>query len=302
MRNFTTALFIILSTLFFISCDKKIDKKDAWNIGLSPCAARPPYAAQCPVNGPYAALSTSERTLKGLVLVDIQTKQTWQHPSWSTFGSMGPICTDKSGNSYVAPVPVINVLDNSPETQNHIYTVNGQTALMTKLMELPFQHLPNEQNPYGLVGLHYDCHADILFASSILGSDKTNENGVIFIIDPIKKVVLDKLESVDAMGMAIAGVTGQKRLYFGSCRISNVYSIEISAENTFIGEPKFEFSLDMLGPRGDDKARKLIFKEDGTLLIKGISFEYNLAAPTEKLETNYLFQYDRSKQTWTYLN
>jgi len=299
MKTFQLVSIFFAFTLLFIACDKKIKKKDAWNIGLTQCATRPPYAAKSPVNGPYAALSTSERTLKGLVLIDIKSKQTWQHPSWSKFGSMGPITTDKSGNSYIAPVPVINVLENKPETQNYIYTVNGQTGIMSKLLELPITHPPSEENPYGLVGLHYDCHADILFASSIMGSDRNNEQGVIYIIDPVEKTIIDQLQSTDAMGMAVAGVSGEKRLYFGSCRNSNIYSIEISANNKFIGEPKMELSLDMLGPRGDDKARKLVFKQDGSLVVKGVSFEYNLAAPTEKLETNYIFVFDRVNQQWT---
>lgn len=286
----------------FISCVDRIDEKEARFIGLNPCAARPPYTAGCPVTGPNAALSTSERTLKGLVLVDVLTKETWQHPSWSRFGSMGPIATDKSGNSFVAPVPVINNLENKPETQNYLYMVNAVTAEMTKLMELPPSHPPGNENPYGLVGLHFDCHSDKLFAASIMGSDRMHENGVIYLIDPYTKSILDKLESTDAMGMAVCGISGQKRLYFGSCRTSDIYSVEVDANHHFTGKPQIEFSLDMLGPRGDDKARKLIFKPDGTLLVKGVSFEYNLTAPTEKLETNYLFSYSRSQKKWFWLS
>jgi len=34
------------------------------------------------------------------------------------------------------------------------------------------------------------------------------------------------------------------------------------------------------------------------MVVKGISFDYNLTAPTEKLETNFVFIYDRSIKKW----
>jgi hypothetical protein len=284
--------------VFFCSCDKKIDKKDAWTIGLTPCAARPAYVANCPLNTPTAALSTSEKRIKGLVLVDVKTGETWQHESWRKFGSMGPICTDKLGNTFVGPVPVINILENKPEKQNILYKVDGSSGIMKPFIDLPFETLPGDENPYGILGLHYDCHANLVIVSTVLGSDRKTERGKIFIVDPEKEEILDKLENQDVMGMAICGVNGEKRLYFGSTRTSDIYSIEMSKNNTFIGKPRIECNLDMLGPRGDDKARKIVFKQDGSMAIKGISFDYNLTAPTEKLETNYLFLYDRSTKKW----
>jgi len=280
------------------SCDSKIKKKDAWGIGLTPCAARPSYVANSPLNTPTAALSTSEKRIKGLVMVDIKTGKTWQHESWTRFGSMGPICTDKLGNTFVGPVPVINILENKPEKQNILYKVDGRTGVMKPFIELPYESLPGDENPYGILGLHYDCHANLVIVSSVLGSDRINERGTIFIVDPEKEVIIDQLDNYDAMGLSICGVNGEKRLYFGSSRTSDIYSIEVSKNHTFIGEPRIECSLDMLGPRGDDKARKIGFKQDGTMVVKGISFDYNLTAPTEKLETNFVFIYDRSIKKW----
>lgn len=294
---------IIIGLLFMINaCNSKIEKKDSYGIGLKPCAGEPAYISKTPINKSFAALTTSEKRVKGIALIDIKTQQIWQHPSWSKFGSMGPICTDEKGNTYVASVPVINILDNKLEKQNTIYQINSSTGEMAEFFKLPISELSGVTNPYGIVGLHYDCHAGYLFASSVLGSKKESEEGVIYSLDITNKAVNDKLENIDAMGMALSGLTGQKRLYFGKCRRSEIYSIEVSKEGKYRGEPKFEFSLDMLGPRGDDIARKITFNSDGVMIIKGVSFDYNLTAPTEKLETTYNFIYDRNTEKWIFLS
>lgn len=293
-------LLWMLAILTIHSCQKKVEKKEAWTIGLWPCNAMPPYSRNTGLDPAFSALSTSEKKKTGLVLINVKTLQTWQHPSWSQFGSFGPIASDEFGNSFIAPVPVINVLSNKPNEQNVIYKVNGQTAEMSKWVDLPFDSVSKDQNPYGLVGLHYDCHGHVLFASTLMGSDAMVENGRIFIINTTDGEVLDELKNIDAIGIGVCGVSGEKRLYYGAARTSNIYSIEISKDNKFMGEPRLEIEMDMLGPRGDDKARKISFMKDGTMMVKGVAFDFNLTAPTEKLESTYLFDYDRGQSKWIY--
>jgi len=294
-----TSLLILAGICLCVAgCENKIEKKDAWSTGLSACSGRPVYIDKSSINPKYAALSTSEKKIKGLALIDVTTHQYWQHPSWSKYGTLGPIATDKYGNSYIAPVPVINILSNIPDEQNTLYRVDGVSGEMKTFLTLPMTNKSTEENPYGLIGLHYDCHAEVLFASSIMGSEMNTENGTIYIVNVEEPSIIDQLDHIDALGMAVSGTTGEKRLYFGSCRQSDIYSIEIGKNSHFIGKPQLEFSLDMLGPRGDDKARKIIFKSDGEMIIKGIAFDYNLTAPTEKLESEYSFIYDRALKKW----
>jgi hypothetical protein len=297
--------FYMAVSIGITSCGEKMDEDEVLQIGVTPCQRQPGFLAGTGLNTKRSALSTSEGKIKGLVLVqlpenpsDTSGRKTWQHPSWKNFGWMGPITTDEQGNAYTAPIPVINVLDNPPGKQNIVYIVNSQTAVMTALANLPGADSTAKENVFGILGLYYDCHAKKLYASSVAGSDRITEKGVIYLLDPQNGEVLDKLTGMDAMGLCTGGVTGTKRLYFGSSRTADVYSVPLTKAGTFTGTIQKEFSLDMLGPRGDDKARRMRFDKNGDLLIYGVEFNYNLTAPTEKQETVYRFRYDEEEKKW----
>jgi hypothetical protein len=288
------------------SCGEKMSEDEISQVGITQCQRQPLFLPGTGFNTKRSALSTSEKNIKGLVLVQLPEKpgdttgrKTWQHPSWKNFGWMGAITTDGGGNAYTAPIPVINILDNPPGKQNIIYKVDSKTAEMTPLTDLPGADSTAKENVYGLLGLHYDCHAQKLYASSVAGSSRDKEKGVIYLVDPDDGKVLDKLSGMDAMGLCTGGATGTKRLYFGSSRIPAVYSIQLTKAGNFKGSVQKEFSLDMLGPRGDDKARRIRFDKNGDILVFGVEFNYNLTAPTEKQETVYRFRYDEEEKVWT---
>jgi hypothetical protein len=90
--------------------------------------------------GNQVVLSTSDRMLQGLVLIEGERK--YQHPTWKTAGSLAPIQRDASGNVYAAPAPWIDTLENKPDEQNKIYKVDGQTQEMKQFVELPKIKLP----------------------------------------------------------------------------------------------------------------------------------------------------------------
>jgi hypothetical protein len=60
-------------------------------------------------------------------------------------------------------------------------------------------------------------------------------------------------------------------------------------------------SLEGLGPRGDDKAKKIVFTPKGEMNIEGYEFGFNLIAPTEKQVTNYLFRYNPNTENWIFV-
>lgn len=295
----TIPLFGILLCCLY-GCNQHIPKEEARKISHESCARKPDYIQNTPIPPQFAALTTSDKRKTGLALINISNGEIWQHPSWSKYGHLGIIATDEMGHSYLSAIPVINVLHNQHQSQNTLFKVNAATGQMDSFMSLPTKFKTSDKNPYGVVGLHYDCHARILFASSIMGSDDKVENGILYIIDPEKHEIIDELTNTDILGMATSGVTGEKRLYFGKARTSEVYSIEIGKNNKFIGEPVFEFTLEMLGPKGDDKAKKIQFMQDGSMLVKGVAFNYNLTAPTEIHETKHQFYFDRTSKKWLY--
>lgn len=291
---------LILIAVIMNSCNPKVSKEDARKMGKSSCAVLPAYVAGTNIQTKYAALSTSVKKKPGLVLVDLQTGATYQHESWKMTGDLGPMTTDEFGNTWVAPIPVINVLNTNGNEQQNIYRVDGHSGIMKKFASLPVTSSVPDQNPYGILGLHYDCHGKFLIASSVWGSDEKAEKGAVYILQADNGEITDQIEGWDILGLTLSGISGQKRLLMGLARSSDIYSIEIAKNGKFIGKPQWEFSLSMLGPKGDDRAKKMSIREDGTLLVKGVTFRYNLTAPTEIHENNYVFKYDRGKQQWLY--
>lgn len=294
--------------LTLVACGEKMEEEEVLAIGTVPCQHLPQYISGTGINPKRCAFSTSEKKLMGLVLVqfpenpnDSAGRKTWQHPSWNKFGWMGPITTDAQGNTYTAPVPVINLLDNPTEKQNTIYKADHQTGELKPFCELPNTGSNRLENVFGLLGLYYDCHAEKLYASSVAGSTRSEVKGVVYMIDPNKGKVLDKLTGIDAMALCVGGITGTKKLYFGSSRTPDIFSVTLTKSGEFSGSPQKEFSLDMLGPRGDDKARRIRFEKNGDMMVYGVEFNYNLTAPTEKQETVYRFRYDAEAKKWNWV-
>jgi hypothetical protein len=58
---------------------------------------------------------------------------------------MGPITTDESGNTYIAPVPTVNVLDNPLDQQNIIYKVESSSGEMKPFINLMEKNFPNNR-------------------------------------------------------------------------------------------------------------------------------------------------------------
>ena len=151
------------------------------------------------------------------------------------------------------------------------------------------------QNPYGLLGLGYDCDNYMLYASSVAGSTLEKERGRLYCIDSRTLKVVDFIDSLDAFGTGIGTINGEKRLYFGCARNCNIMSVNLLPDGHFGGKPRLEFSLEGLGPRGDDRARKIRFSLDGVLTINAIEFYFNLTAPTEKQESVYQLKWGNEK-------
>jgi hypothetical protein len=246
-----------------------------------------------------AFFSTSERFIKGLVLVDgIEKARTWQHPTWQQFGWLAAIHYDGKGNIYTVPAPRINVLDNKPAEQNRVLKVDSLTGAMSELARLPAAAPLNDQNPYGALALAYDCESLLLYVSSIAGSSRAKEAGRIFAINPDNGKIVFTHDKTDAIGLHLFKLNKEKRLYFGRVREPEIWSIAVDEKGAFKGSARFELSLEGLGPRGDDRARRINFTPTNEMIVWGIEFSVNLVAPTEKQETQYRFIYDAKQQKW----
>jgi hypothetical protein len=263
------------------------------------CRTNPRFLSSMKEFSSRSYFSTSELFLKGLVLIDGATPtRRHQHPSWSSFGWLAGIHYDGQGNIFSVPAPRINVLDNKPDQQNRVLKVDTLTGEMKVLAVLPAAGAANEQNPYGALGVAFDCESQLLYVSSIAGSTRSKELGRIFAIDPNTGAVKFTRENVDAIGLHLFRRDGEKRVYYGRARDPEIWSVAVDKHGAFKGDARLEVSLEGLGPRGDDRARRVNFTATNEMIVFGIEFSVNLVAPTEKQETQYRFKYDAAEKRW----
>ncbi len=302
--------YLVFVTLFSISgCgEKEKEIRYTGSQAFRDCKKQPAFVQNLGFDLSRSAFSTSEKRIKGLSFIQFpsqaspEDRKLYQHPSWTQNGWLGPMAIDANGNIYIAPVPVINVLDNPAEKQNNIYKVNTQTGEMSLFFQLPMETKPHELNPYGILGLVYDCEKDIILASTVAGSDREKVRGRIYSIQTKgTPSVIATLTETDAIGIGVNYLNGEKRVYYGEARTSDIYSVGMNPEGKFQEKPRIECSLADLGPRGDDKARKIRFNQEGDMVVMGVEFNFNLIAPTEKQETPYTFHYDIFTRKWGYI-
>jgi hypothetical protein len=277
-----------------------------WPFGAAArCATNPKFVATFGFDEQRAALSTSERTVRGLVLIEIgangdlsQKGRRYQHETWDDAGYLGPIARDGLGNVWAAPVPVISTLFNPTINQNDLWRADAVSGVLTKALSLPPAAQPDETNPYGILGLALDCDTNSLYVSSVLGSTRRQENGRLYRIDLASGQVRSQLDGIDVIGMGVFNGSRGKRLYFGTARRSEIRSIALDDSGNFAGQARIDINLEGKGPRGDDKARRISFLPNNDMQVFGIEFGFNLIAPTEKQETQYRFRYDAAADTW----
>jgi len=270
------------------------------------CKLVPPFVGRMGFDTKRSYFSTSEKRTMGLFLVEAAdaanptagaTKK-YQDSSWKKAGGLASIQLDSRGNIFTVPAPFINVLSNHAEDQNTVYRVNGQTGVMAPFIKLPLPDSLPAENPYGILGIVYLCESGSLYISTVAGSSRNQEKGILYQVDAVSGNTGSKLTGMDILGMGIAYTTGERRLFFGKARHSEVWSVVLDKNGAFAGTPQFEFTLAGLGPRGDDKARRIKTDKNGRLEVYGTAFNFNLIAPTEKQETVYLFAYNEASKKW----
>jgi hypothetical protein len=300
MRNKIIFFFLFLVTL--ASCKEETVEPNA-NV----CKRLPQFVTQLGF-GAGSFFSTTDARNMGLMLIQTQqpgnanTPIVKQHQdsSWKKAGWLAPIVLDEEGNIFVSPAPFVSVYYNPLAKANTIFKVDTKTGKMDEWLTLP-QVDSNSNNAYGIIGMVYLCEAKVLYVSTLAGSDRKNERGCIYAIDVVTQKIIDKITATDAMGMGISYVEEKRKLYFGTGRSSQIFSIVLNKDGTYNSKPQLAFSIANLGPRGDDKVRRIFNNPDGTLTVAGFEFNYNLIASREKQETPYTFSFDAEEKVWNFL-
>lgn len=270
--------------------------------GVTYCQAVPNFALDMGYD--ESAIMSTNETTKGLFIYDrpLEVGQpltnVYQHPSWDDAGYLGTPINDELGNIFAAPAPRVNLYDNPPEQQNTLYKVDTDTGEMAGFVTLPSAAPMPPENPFGIVGLAYDCDTKSLYAASIAGSTRAEEIGIINQIDPASGEILSQLKNIDAFGLGVFNRILGKRLYFGLTRKSEVWSVALDGDGTIKGKPRFEFSMVGWGTDGDEKARRIVFRRADEMILRGSQFNYNLIAGSERQQTDYLLRYDPVQDIW----
>ncbi len=270
--------------------------------GAPICQEQPAFLNELGFSG-KAVGGTSLTGTIGFVIAELDDagnyQQVYQHPSWTAAGYLGPFVRDQLGNTYTAPTPFSSVELNPPEAQNKVYKIDTVSAEMAEFVDLPAALPPSPANPYGVMGLFYDCDTDSLYAASIAGSTEEKLVGRVFRIDTTSGEIKDEWSAgMDVLGVGVFSGVHDKRLYMGSARDSGVFSIALDEEGDFSGEPRLEFYLAGLEGGGNDKVQRITFTPGGEMLLKGIDFNYNLSASSKPHLNLYTMTYSPESDSW----
>lgn len=261
------------------------------------CQASPQFIRE--LNFSQPALDTTQEFAVGLLVRDLgDDGRLYQHETWDDAGKVGPFTIDWLGNIYVAPAPVISQELNPVAEQNKVFITDTQSGEMRELVELPWPLPPAGSNPFGVVGLTYDCETDTMYAATVAGSTAQDAVGVIYQLNPQTGEILAQLDNTDALGIGIFKAKEGKRLYYGAGRSPEVYSIALAGDGRFVGEPRLEFSLADLSAGSSDKAHRIQFTPDNTMIVKTLEFNYSLQASTRRERDIYTLQYNATDDSW----
>jgi hypothetical protein len=295
---------ILISLSLLLSACSEPDRGQFTPGVVDACRAMPAFIKKTGL-GTQVAIDTQQQGYKGVRLIQPQTGQTWQHPSWDDAGHVGATTRDQQGNIYVLPTPEVSLADNLPELQNRIYRIDNQTGEMKLWLALPEVAKPSTANPFGTMGLFYDCDTQSLYVSSLAGSTAQQAQGRIYQIDVATSKVIDQLEQVDAIGVGVFNGVPNKRLYFGSARSSDVYSLPLDAKGHFINEPRHEFALAALPNGNTTNVRRFTFAKtasDYAMQVKELEFGFRLLAENNLKRRHYNFSYQAPSDTWLFQN
>jgi len=296
-RRYVLPIVLVLLSSFGVSgCRSKLP--DNYVVGyVTGCQATPEFLADLGFIQP--AMDTTQRLATGLIIREMGgNNRVYQHPTWDDAGNVGPFARDHLGNLYLAPTPLVSLQLNPPEEQNKIYRVDSQTGEMSLFFDLPWNRPYVGGNPYGAVGLAYDCETNALYAASIAGSTAQDEWGSIYQINLDQNQIVSQFDGVDAIGIGVFNGRDGKRLYYGAARTPELYSIPLDAGGKFNGPSRLEFSLALLPGGSYDTAHRILFTVQNQMIIMGIEFSYSLQVASDPQRNVYTFDFNQEENSW----
>ncbi len=297
------ALLSLLAYNLIPGNSAKKHKKHVSNLGnssISSCLKSPVFPLKFGLKAPFAVDLRQNGENMGLKIMEAKTGRTIQLPGWRKFGYLGLYTLDNHGNIYTSPLPYVSIDINPPAEQNKILIVDAKTGKMSEFLNLPSKNPPTPNNPFGVIGLIFDCETISLYASSLAGSTFKEETGKIFQIEPKSKKILNTFDNHDVMGLAIFRGKSGKRMYMGMARKPEVWSVGLDEIGGFKEDLRFEFSLKDVPGGGNLKAHRLKIKNN-RMTLKAREFSYTLIAASTSMRTIYTYEYNQNIDKWNFV-
>ena len=297
------SIMIVLSTAYMVFVEKHKESRvlratevqaniGAFDIQRS-CAKLPDFLKRMKISEPVI-IDLSQKRFKGIALYHGKNFQEILHPKmWEKYEHFSTYALDRYGNIFLAPSPFISITSKTFDLQTNIYKLDSKTGQIEIFMYLKDVH-PSAYNPHGINTVVYDCDDESLWVSAIDETTYEKQRGVIYHIDIKTKTVLQKLEGLDALTLALVSGEKGKYLLVGAGRESALYAYEI-IKNRAVPEPKKLFSL----PDTNQYMRKIKIKSKNRLELQTIPFMYSLIAETSKKDRkHHIVRWDEKQKKW----
>lgn len=271
------------------------------------CAKNPTFIQTLGFEQP--AIDTTIADRNGVVIRDMKGKGLmYQHSTWRQSGHVGSTVRDAQGHMYLIPVPTVGLDTNPLERRNTVYRIDSVTGLMRPFIELPLSDESSQANPFGTLGLAYDCETNSLYVNSVAGSTSAEIKGVIYQIDVETGKVIDQLPRIDALGIGIFNSGTEKRLYYGDARSSNLFSVPLTKLGYFnrLVKPTYELSLLALKNGDSTQIRKIVFNATQDrqyfMALSDVEFSFRMTAETARKYKIYNFRLSSDSSEWQLLS
>ncbi len=256
------------------------------------CSSMPLFLYKAGVKRPVIDLSQEKFT--GIAFYYDNFKKVLHKKSWERFEYLGTYAIDRGGNIYLTPNPFISIKPTTFNLQKAIYKLDSINGELTRWLEIS-DIKPNQNNPYGLISIAYDCDDGSLYASAIDKSSYKGSFGRVYKINPKDKSYKKVIDNFDALTITVLKSKDKKYLLAGSAMDNSLYAFEFKgksldkAANRLLSLPNPELHI-----------RKIKVVGKNTLQLEAIKFSYSLiAASDNKKRVIYIATYNPTTNRWS---
>jgi hypothetical protein len=259
------------------------------------CAGKPKFLKKLGFVGDIT-FATNEKGIRGLIMFGAPTANSdtplrYQHQTWSRAGFLDAFVMDRNGNLYLAPSPRTGLGVTEPKNQDQIFKLDTQDGALASYITLPSAAPASPENPYGVLGLAYDCDTNSLYATTVTGSTPAQQVGRIYHIDLNTGEIAGQRDNLDAYGVAVRSAEG-KQLIFGSPHDAQIRALDLDEEGNFQGEPRTIATL-----ADPQRAHKISFANENEMIVQAVEFSFTNVDIPQETETR--FQYEAAADTWS---